>query len=100
MSKKNVNPALFKDAKVGRDTFKPLKHKDGRDFTDLDYFELLGRKCIELDKENANSRLPTDYGVYDRKVVEVAKNVCNGLDEGISKTELHNYISMCIKIDK
>lgn len=94
-----TNPKLFKDSKVGRLNFKPLLHKDGRELTDLEYFELLGRKCIELDKQNNNPKLPTDYGAYDRKVVEVAENICKGIDEGISKADLQRYLSMCIDID-
>lgn len=99
-TKVKPNPNLFVDSKVGRTSFKPLKHKDGTIYTDLDYFELLGRKCIELDRENRNSSLPTDYGTFDRDVVKVAKEICKGIDEGMSKKELQQYLSMCIDINQ
>lgn len=90
------NPALFKDVKPGRIGFKPLKHKDGTIFEDVDYFELLGRKCIELDKKNRNPVLPTDYGKYDRDTVMVAKEVCKAIDSGIDRDDIKAYISRCI----
>lgn len=88
---------LFAGAKKdGIQSFKPLQHKDGRKFTDIEYFELLGRKCLEKDKLNRNPNLPTDYGEYDRNVCEVAKEVCKGIDSGMTNEELQTYLDMCI----
>jgi len=94
-----ANPKLFKDVVPGRIGFKPLKHKDGTIFEDVDYFELLGRKCIELDKKNKNPSIPTDYGKYNRDVVAVAKEVCKGIDNGLDREEIKAYITRCIDID-
>lgn len=92
---------LFAGAKKdGIMSFKPLQHKDGRKFTDIEYFELLGRKCIEKDKLNPNPKLPTDYGNYDRNVCEVAKEICKGIDAGLSNEELQTYLDMCIDREK
>lgn len=94
------NPTLFKDTRVGTLSYKPLEHKDGTKFDDVDYFELLGRKAIEMDKLNKNPNIPTNYGDYDRNVVEVAKNVCKGLDDGMSKADLSEYLRACIDYTK
>ena len=99
MSKIKPNPALFRDAKVGRVSYKPLEHKDGRPFNDVEYFELLGRKAIELDKAN-KSNLPTNYGVYDRDTINVAKQVAQGIDEGYSQEELQQFLNTCIDYTK
>jgi len=97
---RDIAKKLFADAKVGLQSYKPLEHKDGSKFKDIDYFELLGRKCMELDKKNKNPNLPTDYGKYDRNVCEVAKEVCRGIDNGMSKEELQQYLDICIDIEK
>lgn len=99
VNKIKPNPNLFKNTHVGRNTYKGLVHKDGTPFDDVDYFELLGRKCIELDKQNSNKRLPTDYGSYDLETVKMAKEICKGIDSGMNKKELTQYISQSIKID-
>lgn len=91
-----ANPTLFAKSHVGRAGFKPLEHKDGRIFNDIDYFELLGRKCLEVDKSNPNPKLPSDYGDYDRNVCEVAKEICKGIDSGMSRSELLNYLNICV----
>lgn len=99
MSKKPYDK-LFANKQVGRQTFKGLKHKDTNEpLNDLEYFELLGRKAIEMDKENPYPNMPTDYGNMDRNVVEVAKTICKGLDEGRTKTEMSKYLQACIEID-
>lgn len=98
-SKMKPNPKLFENQKVGRASYKPLQHKDGRDFSDVDYFELLGRKCIEMDKQNKNPAIPTDYGDFDRDVVAVAKQVVYGLDNGLSKSELTQYLNRCVDLN-
>ena len=99
MSKIKPNPALFRDAKVGRVSYKPLVHKDGRQFNDVEYFELLGRKAIELDKAN-KSNLPTNYGSYDRDTINVAKQVAQGIDDGYSQEELQQFLNICIDYTK
>ena len=91
---------LFKNSHAGRFDYNPLQHKDGRDFDDIDYFELLGRKAIQMDKENPNPNLPTNYGDFDRDVVDVAKQVCKAIDEGKPRTEIQQFLSMCIDIEK
>lgn len=100
INKIKPNDKLFKDKQVGRLNFKGLKHKNGTPFSDLDYFELLGRECIELDKKNSSKVIPTDYGNYDREVVQVAKEIVKGLDNGISKDDLNKYLQRCIDIEK
>lgn len=99
MSKKPYDK-LFADNKPGRQIFKGLKHKDTNEpLTDLEYFEVLGRKAIEMDKENPYPNVPTDYGNMDRNVVEVAKTIVKGLDEGKTKSEMNQYLQSCIEID-
>lgn len=102
MTKSAVKPSpeLFRNAKVGRVGFKPLMHKDGTIFDDVDYFELLGRKCIELDNANKNPVVPTDYGSYDLETVQVAKEVCKAIDNGVSKSDIQLYLSRCIDPSK
>ena len=95
--KLKANPKLFDKSIVGGATYKGFKHKDGRPFDDVDYFELLGRRCEEIDKKNKSSWLPSDYGDYSRNVVEVAKNVCKALDEGQPRSEVAEYLKLCIK---
>ena len=95
MAKTKPNPALFRNAKVGRNTYKPLEHKDGRQFNDVEYFELLGRKALEMDKLN-KTNLPTNYGDYDRDVVNVAKQVAQAIDDGYSQEELKQFLDTCI----
>lgn len=90
------NPKLFDKSKVGYSSFQPLLHKDGSVYSDVEYFELLGRKCIEMDEQNKNKSIPTDYGDYDRNVVTLAKEVVKGIDNGISKKELTQYINRCV----
>lgn len=99
VSKIKPNPKLFENQRVGRTSYKPLEHKDGTKFSDVDYFELLGRKCIEMDKANKNPSIPTDYGNYDRDVVAVAKEVVRGLDSGLSKQELTQYLNRCVDLN-
>lgn len=100
--KKNVqkaNPSLFRGIREGRASYKPLEHKNGQKFSDVDYFELLGRKCLEMDKANKNPSLPTNYGNYDKATCHVAKEICRGIDEGMSKEELQQYLDTCINYD-
>lgn len=92
---------LFGNKKVGRSSFRGLKNKETKQpLTDLEYFELLGRKAIKMDEENPNKNIPTDYKGLNRDVVNVAKTICQAIDEGMSKTELTNYLQTCIEIEE
>lgn len=98
--KQRPNANIFGDTCVGRKNFKPLQHKDGTNFSDVEYLELLGRKAIEMDKANNNPRIPTDYGNFDRETVNLAKEVVKGIDNGFSKEELQKYICNCVDYTK
>lgn len=89
---------LFEKSSVGRVSTKPLIHKDGSHYSDLDYFELLGRKCIELEKNNPNPNLPINYNElgFDRNVVEVAKCVVQAIDDKRPRQEIESYIKSCV----
>lgn len=92
----------FSNQQVGRVCMKPLKHKDGTIYSDVDYFELLGRKCIELEKNNPNPNLPIDYLAmgYDRDCVELSKNIVKAIDEKIPKTQIQEYLKRCINYNE
>lgn len=90
----------FKDATSGLSNFKGLEHKNGDPLKDVEYFELLGRKAIEMDKAN-NSRLPTNYGKYDPQVVNVAKQVVAAIDSGeYTYDEINTFIQNCINVNE
>ena len=75
--------------------------KDGSIYTDVDYFELLGRKALEMEKNNPNPKLPVNYGEgVDVECVKLAKEVVKGLDAGMSHDELNQYLNTCIKYDE
>lgn len=95
--KLKANPKLFDKSIVGGATYKGFTHKDGRPYDDVDYFELLGRRCQEIDKHNNSKYLPSNYGDYNLQVVEVAKRVCKALDEGVPRSEVAEYLKLCIK---
>lgn len=94
------NPEIFKDKRVGRSGMKPLMHKDGTAYSDIEYFELLGRKALEMDKKNTSSVLPTNYGKYDRQTMEFAKEVVKAIDSGVPTEEIQTYINMSIDFEK
>ncbi len=96
INKIKSNPKLFAKSKSGYSSYRPLQHKDGSNYDDVDYFELLGRKCIEMDKQNHNPAIPTDYGDYDANAVALGKEVVKGIDNGMSKEDLKQYIARCI----
>ena len=100
VKKVEKRPDLFEGQAVGRLGFKPLIHKDGTPFDDVDYFELLGRKAISLEKENTSKNLPTDYGNYDRATINVAKQVVQAIDEKMPKNDILKFINMCIEYGK
>lgn len=90
-----MNTEIFKHSKVGRGDYRGLMHSNGRPYSDIEYFELLGRRAEELDKLN-NTRMPTNYGNYDRDVIAVAKQVVKALDEGYSHDEINHFLKQCI----
>lgn len=94
--KKQAPTNLFNGMRTGSDRLKPLMHKDGRAFDDFEYFELLGRKAIEMNEAN-KTRIPTDYGDYDKDTVNLAIKVVEAYDSGeYTKDELGQYISSCL----
>ena len=96
------NPEIFNHSGVGRKGFKPLKHKeDGSNFTDIEYFELLGKRIEELDKNNSGI-LPVNYEKYgyDRDTVKVAKQVLQAKQEGRPDSEIKEFLSLCIDFSK
>ena len=76
--------------------FSPLVHKKTKKpYSDVDYLELLGRRCIKMDSMN-NSGIPTDYG-YDLDVVNLAKEVVKAIEANIAKPLIVKYVNNCIK---
>lgn len=89
----------MKQYRGGDNSFKPLQHKDGTQFDDIDYLELLGRECLKLDAENTDKRLPTKYPEgYDLDTVNLAKEVVKGLDSGMTHADLQKYLNTVIEI--
>lgn len=95
MTTNTIKRPNFGGIRTGRGAYKTLEHKDGRKFDDVDYFELLGRKCIEMDKKNTTN-LPTNYGRYSKECVDVAKEVVKGIDNGMTHEELNAYLVTCV----
>lgn len=105
MKKKNTpvirpNPQIF-NKKVGRTSFKGLKHKDGENFTDIEYFELLAKRVEEIEKENQNNKFInySDYG-FDNDCVKVAKQINEALKEGRPQKEIKDFLALCIDFEK
>lgn len=89
----------FSRTRSGNERFTPFHRKDGSAFSDVDYMEMLGRKCIEADAVN-NTRLPTFYGdEYDPTVCAVAKMIVKALDEGYTRAECATYLCRCIDVN-
>lgn len=90
---------LFKGASVGGEEYRPLRHKNGKLFSDLEYFKLLGYRARMLDAQNPNiDRIPTDYGDrFDPQVVDMAKKVVDYVDEGYSDEEIKNWLARSIQ---
>ena len=94
-----MNGPSFEGIKAGGNNLKELKRKDGKKMKDLDYIELLGRHCKQLDKENPNPNIPTNYGEgYDLNVVNFAKQVVEAIDEGYNRRDLEKYIANSITL--
>lgn len=89
---------LYTGKKSGSDEMRPLRHKDGKPYSDYDYFNLLGAKCEELEKSNPNPRMPINYAVlgFDPDCVRVAKHVREMKKEGYTEKECAAYIQQCI----
>ena len=95
------NPTLFNHRGVGRKGYKPLKHKDGTPFTDIEYFELLNERVKEIEKEQAGNTFINyeEYG-FDRDTVEIAKQVGKALDEKRPEKEIRDFLGACIDFNK
>lgn len=87
------NKELFGECKVGMNSFQALKHKNGQAYTDLEYMELLGRHCIEKEKNG-------EPYIYDKTTVNVAKEIVRGRDElGMNTAELTKYLNACLAFE-
>lgn len=100
--KQKAPSGIFERASVGRVSTKPLIHKNGSHYRDIEYFELLGRRCVEIEKANPNPNIPVDYQKYgfDRNVCEVAKTIVKAIDEKRPTEEIESYLQRCINIDE
>ena len=89
------NPQLFKNSQVGIQSFQPFKHKkNGKPYTDLDYMYLLGKTCIEKDKNG-------ELYFYDKNTVAVAKEIVKGRDElNMSNKDLQKYLCDCLDLSE
>lgn len=87
---------MYNKKSVGRIPFKPLQHKDGTPFDDIDYLELLGRKAIKLEEEQKqiNDKIPVNYSDkgYDPNCIALAKTVCEAIDEKRPREEIKSYV--------
>lgn len=87
---------LFKGAQSGYAALAPLKHKDGAPLSDIEYFILLADVAEYMDKNN-KTNLPTDYGKFDRNVVNVAKQVKAARADGMADAEINQFLNMCLE---
>lgn len=92
-----VRRKAFEGTVTGLRAFKELKNKNGEPLKDIDYIELLGRKCIKADEESKNSRIPPKYGC-DAEVAKFAKTCVEALDEGYTRDEISRYIANSINL--
>ena len=99
VSKIKPPKGFFENSVEGRIVHKPAMHKDGTPYSDLDYLELLGRKCIELEKEAPNGIVNYNQLGYDANVVAVAKDIVNELDKGTDRKVLSDYVASIIDIN-
>lgn len=95
---RDIANRLYTGKKSGTDEMRPLRHKDGRKYSDYDYFMLLAAKCEELEANNPNPRMPINYHAlgFDPDCVRIAKNVKEMRKEGYTEKECSAYISQCI----
>lgn len=99
ISKIKPPKGFFEQSVVGRVSHKPARHKDGTPYSDLDYLELLGRKCIELEKDAPNGIVNYNQMGYNANVVTVAKDIVKDIDEGIDRKVLADYVASIIDIE-
>ena len=85
---------LYKNG--GIQSMEPLKHKNGKLYTDAEYLILMADLCDEMDRDN-DSSLPTKYP-YDLNVVKFAREIKKSYNEGVSLATLNKYIRQCIEI--
>lgn len=90
--------SFYADIHAGRLNYTPLEHKDGKPFDDIDYMELLGRKCLEDEAKAGEYGTPAYTGKYDPTTVQVAKTIVKAIDEKIPRTQIQSYLSQCIDI--
>lgn len=83
---------MFDQVKVGMQGFHALKHKNGQRYSDVEYMELLGRHCIKKEQDG-------EPYLYDRDVVNVAKEIVKGRDNGMTTAELNNYLRSCLNFN-
>lgn len=87
---------IYSKKSVGRISLKPLEHKDGTPFDDIDYLELLGRKAIKMEQEQklVNPNIPVNYAEkgYNLECVKLAKTVCEAIDDKRPRQEIKDYI--------
>lgn len=95
---KAIADRLYMGQKSGGEKLRPLRHKDGRKYSDYDYFNLLGAQVEKLEKANAGSRMPVDYKKlgFDPDCVRLAKRVREMRAEGYTESECGAYIAQCI----
>lgn len=90
--------SFYADIHAGRLNYTPLEHKDGTKFDDVDYMELLGRKCMEEEKKAGEYGTPAYTGKYDPTTVQVAKEIVKGIDAKLPRAQLQSYLAQCIDI--
>lgn len=86
---------MFEKNGIKCDSLKPLKIK-GKECDDVDYMIIASEYFDELDRENSNKNLPTDYG-FDPDFVKLAREVTEAYNEGVSKKDLYRYINSVIR---
>lgn len=94
-----MDKTIFNKSIVGFKPFKGLKTKQGEKFNDMQYFEFLGRKCIEMDNQNTNKNYPTNYGNFDKDCVQLAKEVVKAIDNGENEMDIKKYIINSINLE-
>lgn len=87
---------IYSRKSVGRMSFKPLQHKDGTPFDDVDYMEMLGRKAIKMEEEqkSKNPNIPVNYSEhgYSPLAMELGKRICKQIDDKRPREEVKEYM--------
>lgn len=92
VAKVKAPKGMFDEVQVGMQGFNALKHKNGSRYSDVEYMELLGRHCIKKEQDGQ------PY-LYDRDVVNVAKEIVKGRDNGMTTAELNKYLQSCLNFN-